>query len=104
MAGATALTGTLTTWEWLVEMGAVDPLICAGVVLVIGMVQQLRSVMNPSMISSILVIVLRSFWPLLGGVGVASDDELKQIAGALVLLGSVAYHAWQRHQGQKARG
>lgn len=52
-------------------------------------------------VSSILVIALRQFWPLLGGAGVASDDELQKIAGALILLGSVAYHAWQRHRGQQ---
>lgn len=58
--------------------------------------------MNASAISSILVIALRQFWPLLGGAGVASDDELQKLAGALILVGSVVYHAWKRHQGKKA--
>lgn len=57
--------------------------------------------MNPSAISSILVIVLRSVWPMIGGAGVASDDELQKVAGALILLGSIAYHAYMRHAGKK---
>lgn len=57
--------------------------------------------MNADVTKTVLVIVLRHLWPLLGGAGVASDDHLQQIAGAVVLLGSVVYHAWSRHQGQK---
>lgn len=53
-------------------------------------------------VSSILVIVLRTFWPMLAGAGVTSDDELKQVAGALIVIGSVAYHAYQRYRGKKA--
>jgi hypothetical protein len=54
-------------------------------------------------VSSILVILLRTFWPMLAGAGVTSDDELKQIAGALIVVGSVAYHAYMRHRGQQRR-
>ena len=53
-------------------------------------------------LSSILVILLRTFWPMLAGAGVTSDDELKQFAGALIVVGSVGYHAWQRYQAKKA--
>lgn len=61
-----------------------------------------ETLMNASALSSILVIALRHFWPLLGGAGVASDDELQKVAGAVILLGSVGYHAWQRHRTRKA--
>lgn len=57
--------------------------------------------MNQDMVKTVVVIALRHVWPLIGAGGVLSDDQMKQIAGAVVLLGSVAYHAYQRHQGKK---
>lgn len=54
-------------------------------------------------VNSILVILLRQFWPLLAGAGVASDDELQKLAGALIVVGSVAYHAYMRYRGKKAQ-
>lgn len=60
--------------------------------------------MNTEALNSVLVIVLRTLWPMLGTAGMASDDELKKFAGGLVLIGTIAYHAYQRHQGKKRRG
>ena len=53
--------------------------------------------------NTLVVIALRHLAPLVGGAGVVSDDDVQQLAGALILIGSIAYHVWQRHQGQKAR-
>lgn len=60
--------------------------------------------MNSPLMKSLLVIALRQVAPLLGGAALTSDDQINQVAGAIVLLASVAYHVWQRHQGQQARG
>lgn len=54
-------------------------------------------------VNSILVILLRSAWPTIAGNAFASEDDLQKAAGALILLGSVAYHAWQRQRGKKRR-
>jgi hypothetical protein len=62
-----------------------------------------RISMNAEMIRSLVIIGLRHVAPLVGGAGVVSDDQIQQVAGALILLGSVAYHVYQRYQGQKAR-
>jgi hypothetical protein len=56
--------------------------------------------MDP-MNKALLVILLRQIAPLLGGAGLFSDNDLGEIAGGLILLGSVAYHAYQRVQGRK---
>lgn len=60
--------------------------------------------MNSPLMKSLLVIALRQLAPLLGGAALTSDDQIQQVAGALVLLGSVAYHVYQRHQGKKLAG
>lgn len=58
--------------------------------------------MNP-LIRNILVIAVRQAWPYLAGAASASasDSEVNQIVGALILFGSIAYHAWQRHHGRQ---
>lgn len=60
--------------------------------------------MNSPLMKTLLVIALRHLAPLVGGAGVVSDDDVQQVAGALILLGSIAYHVYQRHEGKKAAG
>lgn len=60
--------------------------------------------MNSPLMKTLLVIALRHIAPLLGGAGVMSEDDFQQVAGALILLGSIAYHVYQRHQGKKLAG
>lgn len=51
---------------------------------------------------TLLVIILRQIAPLLGGAGLFSDNDLLEIAGGLITIGSIAYHAYKRYQGKKA--
>lgn len=57
--------------------------------------------MNQVMLRSVIVIGLRHVFPLLGGAGLMGDDDYEQIAGALFLLGSMAYHVYKRYQQKK---
>lgn len=59
--------------------------------------------MNSPLMKSLVVIALRHVAPFAGGA-LASDDQLNQAAAALILLASIGYHVWQRHQGKKAIG
>lgn len=59
--------------------------------------------MSTEMIRSLVIIALRHVAPLVGGAGVVSDDQIQQLAGALILIGSIGYHVYQRLQAQKAR-
>lgn len=60
--------------------------------------------MNSPLMKTLLVIALRQVAPLLGGAALTSENEIQQVAGALVLLGSIGYHVYQRHQGKKLAG
>lgn len=60
--------------------------------------------MNSPLMKSVLVIFLRQVAPLLGGAGLVADSDLEQFAGAIMLIGSIAYHVYQRHQGKKLAG
>lgn len=60
--------------------------------------------MNSPLMKTILVIALRHVAPLLGGAGLFTDNDYEQIAGALLLLVSIAYHVQQRHAGKKLAG
>ena len=60
--------------------------------------------MNSPMMKTVLVIALRHVTPLVGGAGLMGDDDYEQIAGAVLLLGSIAYHVYKRYQGKKLAG
>lgn len=60
--------------------------------------------MNSPLMKTLLVIALRHLAPLVGGAGVVSDNDVQQLAGALLLIGSIAYHVAQRHAAKKAAG
>lgn len=51
---------------------------------------------------TVMVIVLRTLWPVIGGAAIMSEDELQIAAGGLVTVGFVVYHIVQRIRG-KAR-
>lgn len=58
--------------------------------------------MNPVVIRSVVVIVLRTLIPLIGGAGLAlGDTDLEQIAAGLLTVGYVFYQAWKRVKGKK---
>lgn len=57
--------------------------------------------MNTDVIKTLIVIALRHLAPLLGGAGLISDNELAELAGGIILLGSIAYHAYQRSKGKQ---
>lgn len=60
--------------------------------------------MNSPLMKSLLVILLRHIAPLIGGAGIFSDNDFEQIASAVILLASIAYHVKQRHEGKKLAG
>ena len=60
--------------------------------------------MNSPLMKSLLVIALRQLAPLAGGAALGSDDQIQQAAGAIMLLASIAYHVYKRHEGKKAVG
>lgn len=56
------------------------------------------------MFSSLFVVVLRQLAVAAGTAlaahGVIAGGEIETVTGALVTLGSLAYHAWQHYKGQ----
>ena len=51
--------------------------------------------------NTLVVIALRHLALLVGGAGVVSDDDVQQLAGALIRLGSIAYHVLAASSRQK---
>lgn len=51
---------------------------------------------------TVIVIMLRTLWPFVGGAAIMSEGEIQIIAGGLVTVGFVVYHIVQRIRG-KAR-
>lgn len=54
-----------------------------------------------AMIESAVLMALRMLWPALGGAAIVSESELSKLAGALVVVGSIAYHAVKRYRGRQ---
>lgn len=50
---------------------------------------------------SIAVIALRQILPFLGGAAYATDENIGHLVAAGSIVVSIAYHAWQMHQGKK---
>lgn len=60
--------------------------------------------MNSPLMKTLIVILLRHVAPIVGGAGLLADNDYEQIASALILLGSIAYHVRQRHDAKKLAG
>lgn len=54
-----------------------------------------------AVVRSVVVVAVRQVLPLLGGTALASADTVNQVAGAIMVLLSVAYHAYGLHKGQQ---
>lgn len=59
------------------------------------------------MFSSLFIVILRqlavSAGTALAAHGLIAGGEVETISGAIVTLGSLAYHAWQHYKGQDAK-
>lgn len=60
--------------------------------------------MNSPLMKTLLVITLRQIAPMIGGAGLFTDNDVEQIAGGVILLASIAYHVYKRHEGKKLAG
>jgi hypothetical protein len=62
-----------------------------------------KTPMNPIVLRSTVVIVLRTLVPLIAGGGLAiADEEYETLAAALLAAGYVAFQVWKRVKGKKA--
>lgn len=53
------------------------------------------------MFKPLAIVAVRQVLPMLGGAAFATDDMINQVVGALFVLGSVVYHAYQMKKGQQ---
>lgn len=57
--------------------------------------------MNP-LYARIAAGILRALIAALGGAGLISDGEIEQLAGIVLVAGSIGWSAWQKYQAQRA--